>query len=158
MLSRKLLIILVFILSGCNGSGAVNAAAPVAGDNAGPATAGSESAGATAVSDDATELTLRLDELIAYRDLKIRWLEIEDSRCPIGVTCVWAGQMEATLEVAQGANSPVEVKLLTKAGREPEVTEVAGYALSLLDITPHPKQNVTPQRNAHTLRLGIIKL
>ncbi len=158
MLSRKLLILLALILSGCNGSGPVNAATSVAGDNPGPATINSESAGAAAVSDDATELTLRLDELIAYRDLKIRWLEIEDSRCAIGVTCVWAGQMGATLEITQGTKSPVEVKLLTRVGREPEVTEVAGYALSLLEITPHPKQNVTPQRNAHTLRLGIMKL
>ena len=111
-----------------------------------------------AASPDANEtavVELRYDETVAFRDLEMRWLDLQDSRCPIGVTCVWAGQMIATVEVVHITQGTTQVELLRRAGREPEVSYAFEYDLRLLDVSPHPKENVTPDRGEYVMQIEI---
>ncbi len=113
--------------------------------------------GAPASSNPATvaELELRFDETAAYEDLELRWLELEDSRCPIGVVCVWAGQIVVTLEAARAVEVPVEVELVLRVGSEPESAPAFGYTLRLQGVDPHPKEGVTPERGDYVARVEI---
>lgn len=101
------------------------------------------------------EIELQFDEVLEYQGLKLRWLEIEDSRCPIGVTCIWEGQIIATIEAARGEETPVELELLLRAGHQPEPARAYDYELVLLGVDPHPKEGVAPERGSYLARIEI---
>lgn len=102
-------------------------------------------------------IELRYDETASYRDVSLRWLELADSRCPIGVSCIWAGQLLATVEVVHGVQGNMKVELLRRVGREAEISHAFGYELRLLDVDPHPKEGVTPVRGDYVLYMDITK-
>ena len=101
------------------------------------------------------EIGLQFDEVLEYQGLKLRWLELEDSRCPIGVACIWEGQIVATIEVTRGDESPVELQLLLRAGLKHEAKRAFDYDLLLLAVDPHPKEGVTAERNSYLARVEI---
>lgn len=139
MRTQPFLMLLAVLIAGCNGATVVNAEAPAAAASV------------------PVELELRFDEALDYRDLRLRLLAVEDSRCATGLTCVWAGQMLAVIAVSRGNAAEEEVSLRTRVGSEPEVTSAFGYEFSLLSLVPHPKNNMTISRSEQTLRLMINK-
>ncbi|ANO51168.1 hypothetical protein [Woeseia oceani] len=142
MSSQILLTLIAVLLAGCNGATAVN----------------SEVAATTSTANTPAVLELRFDETQHYQGLRLHLLKIEDSRCPTGLTCVWAGQMLAVISVARGTDDAIEVSLRTRVGSEPELSTALGYEFSLLSLEPHPKNNVTISRSEQSLRLMINKL
>lgn len=73
--------------------------------------------------------------------LKIKFVSvIEDSRCPIGVNCVWAGnaKIKITVTSAQGEKT---FEINTETG--PKGDQFGGYAINLVSLIPHPKAGVT---------------
>lgn len=66
----------------------------------------------------------------------------EDSRCPEGVNCIWAGVAVAEIEVMGTYSRPVVLSLATteNAGRNfHQSQEFNGYTISLEEVTPFPK-------------------
>lgn len=145
MPSRFLLVLCVAVCS-CGRTGYPGPVSPSGGGSPAPA---------PAASNTHNELLLVFDEAVIYRDLQLRWINLDDSRCAIGVTCVWEGEAVVTIEVTHGAAEPAVVKMTSRPGPEPEVTAIAGYAMSVLDVNPYPEQDVTPGRSDFLLRLGI---
>jgi hypothetical protein len=143
----SIILVLATAVCGCGG-----------GTPTGPEQSSGTAGALGAASPDASEtatVELRYDETVAFRDLEMRWLDLQDSRCPIGVTCVWAGQMIATVEVVHITQGTTQVELLRRAGREPEVFYAFDYDLRLLDVSPHPKENVTPDRGEYVMKIEI---
>ena len=136
MLFKSLIFVVALAAAGCNAAAPVNAAL-------------------IAESNTPGEVVLRFDTLVQYRDLGLRWLKLEDSRCAIGLTCVWAGQMLAVVEVSREGDATVEINLRTMVGREPEVSTAFGYEFRLVDVEPHPKNNVTISRSEQQLKLMV---
>ena len=72
---------------------------------------------------------IRFDEIVTHDDLELRWLEINDSRCPTGVNCFWAGEVkviiEATRTMVEGSQ-PVEFQLTLQSRQVPVTTSVSG--------------------------------
>ena len=62
---------------------------------------------------------------------------LEDSRCPQGVQCVWAGQVRITARVATGNSS--SVREMTSGKPEP----VADVTLTLNDVQPAKRNDST---------------
>lgn len=63
----------------------------------------------------------------------------EDSRCPEGVACIWAGVAVAQIEVMGTYSRPTVLSLATSdnAGRNYRQSEVYnGYTISLEEVTP----------------------
>lgn len=85
------------------------------------------------------EASFRLHQLYTSTDgqytLKIN--TINDSRCPEGVICVWAGEVTITGEVTDSGNkTPFEIhSVVTGSNQQPE-----GLTLKILDALPYPKQ------------------
>jgi hypothetical protein len=102
---------------------------------------------------------LRFDQTVVHRDLAIRLLEIEDSRCPTGVACVWEGQVTVRLEVAEAdgdaAEEPVQVELTLRAAHESPGETARGRVLRLLGVDPYPKEGVPAARGAWRVRVEI---
>jgi hypothetical protein len=64
---------------------------------------------------------------------------IEDSRCPINVNCVWAG--EAVVEVQFTVSDRVFPLQLSSAGASsPNSLDTVGYRITLLDVQPYPAE------------------
>ena len=66
----------------------------------------------------------------------------EDSRCPTGAQCVWAGDAAASFTLQNPPADPVQSTLHTH-GRFERQTAVAGFVVRLEDIKPYPKQGST---------------
>lgn len=75
--------------------------------------------------------------VIADQSLTIELVEINDSRCPIKVTCIWAGHAAVTLQVSKpgslagrvviGSEAPSSMKL-------PSDTNYGGYLFHLVEL------------------------
>ena len=88
--------------------------------------------------------------------LKIKFISvIEDSRCPIGVNCVWAGnaKIKITVTSAQGEKT---FEINTEMG--PKGDQFDGYAINLLSLTPHPKAGVTLNPKKYQGKFSVTRL
>lgn len=109
------------------------------------------------------EIEVSLDEPFALRvaqsaevattGLRIRFDGVgEDSRCPVDVTCVWAGNARVRLTVdADGAVEQLELN----TGLDPRVAQVHGSAVALEGLQPENRTGVTiaPDDYVATLRV-----
>lgn len=102
-----------------------------------------------------TRVELRFDDTTKYQDLELRWLEIEDSRCPVGVACVWAGQILVIVEVSRGEEEPVEIELVHRIKGPPPMSRAFGFELRLLGVDPHPEEGISPERSDYVAQIEI---
>jgi len=65
----------------------------------------------------------------------------EDSRCPTGVQCVWAGNGVVRLTVITAGAANFSVTLSTTLA--PHATTAGGYQIALVGLNPYPKQGTT---------------
>jgi hypothetical protein len=87
------------------------------------------------------EFKLRVGQeaLVRPGGLKVRFgAVLEDSRCPEGVDCIWAGnaRIAARLSGAGGKSASVELN----SDIEPRQQSYMGYEVKLLDLAPRPRQ------------------
>ena len=88
------------------------------------------------------ELALDTPSGVSWDDgpeLTMLWLEVEDSRCPTRVTCVWEGEVGGRFEGSVDGGE-VEPFTLTRhhEGDERATVLVAGYRFRLEAIDPYP--------------------
>lgn len=88
--------------------------------------------------------------------LKFKAVE-EDSRCPVGVACVWAGNAEVLLEVgARGARRTLKLNTnesLRKAGEG----KYRRYTIKLLGLNPRPAREGKIAAGEYTATLLVVK-
>ena len=79
---------------------------------------------------------------------------IEDSRCPVDVTCVWGGDVIADLWL-QVAGEPVQSFVLHLARQFPYLITVGDYTLTLLQVLPARYQDVPIEPDDYVVRLVV---
>ena len=80
---------------------------------------------------------------------------IEDSRCPEGTNCIWAGNAKIKIEVSKnGKKETFELNTTV----EPKVATFNGYAIELVSLVPVPKENIRINRNGYVATLAFSKL
>ena len=81
------------------------------------------------------------------RELRIEFKEVpEDSRCPEGVTCVWAGNAQVVLILNDST-----VNLNTYL--EPMKTNASGYLVTLVAVSPYPVYEQVIKKEEYVARL-----
>jgi hypothetical protein len=66
---------------------------------------------------------------------RVRYVELlEDSRCPAGVTCVWAGRVRVRIEVQRGNAKPASIELSTTA--DANLADAGGVTWELRELQP----------------------
>ncbi|MDD2797166.1 MAG: hypothetical protein PHV20_01090 [Bacteroidales bacterium] len=81
-------------------------------------------------SNTTNDITLKFDSVL------------EDSRCPDGATCVWAGN--AKVQLVLGLNNKKDTFALNTNANMPSgdnFVTANGYKISLIDLSPHLKLN-----------------
>lgn len=82
----------------------------------------------------------------------------EDSRCPEGVNCIWAGAAVAQVEAMLTTSRPMVLNLATlnHPGRNYHQSEVFnGYMITLEEVTPYPKSQDGARALSGKYRIGI---
>ena len=76
----------------------------------------------------------------------------EDSRCPRGVQCVWAGDAAATFTLVKPP-AAAEQRTLHTSGRFAQQADYDSFVVRLEDVKPYPKEGVeiAPQDYLATL-------
>jgi hypothetical protein len=81
---------------------------------------------------------------------------ISDSRCPTGVTCIWAG--EATAKVQMKLNGQISEIVLTDNGGKDGMSQTTFNTYKLtFQIKPYPVAGVTPTSSDYVLSIKIDK-
>jgi hypothetical protein len=78
---------------------------------------------------------------------------LEDSRCPVDVTCVWEGNGQVVIGFAAGMGPTHSLTLNTSLG--PLSAVWSGIRVTLLELTPtpHAETDILPEEYAVRLRL-----
>ncbi|NIF04528.1 hypothetical protein F3J23_03660 [Chryseobacterium sp. Tr-659] len=82
----------------------------------------------------------------------------EDSRCPEGVNCIWAGVAVAQVEVMGTTSRPTILNLATMdhPGRNyHQSADFNGYTITLQDVAPYPKSQDGAKALAGKYKIGI---
>ena len=91
---------------------------------------------------------------IIGENLRIRFKEvITDSRCPQGVTCIWAGEASCLIEITYSETT--YNKILTQPGlSEPPQTDFQQYKITF-DLLPYPQKGERIENEDYRLQLEI---
>jgi hypothetical protein len=93
--------------------------------------------------------------VISSEGLTIKFEEVtNDSRCPTGVTCIWAGEAKCQTTITlNGASSPL---VLTVTGSSDSPTVFEGFTFTA-NVEPYPQAEKTIDKQSYVLVLKITK-
>lgn len=83
----------------------------------------------------------------------------EDSRCPEGVNCIWAGVAVAQIEVMGTATRPMTLKLASMDNKVKNYHKTEffnGYNISLKEVTPYPTSEAGSKSLSGKYKIGIM--
>lgn len=87
----------------------------------------------------AEEIKIKFGETVQYDNLNLYFYDIEDSRCPLDVTCIWEGKVTARIHTSNqthkiGGGFEIDYPL----------TYMTPYTITLIDVKPHPISTEKP--------------
>ncbi len=101
------------------------------------------------------ELAVHQTDQITGEDISVTFQQVlEDSRCPIDVTCIWAGLAEVSLRVAVSGNES-ELSLSTSPPENSAVFE--NYTFWLNSVRPVPRSDQSTDRSAYVVTVRVDK-
>lgn len=81
---------------------------------------------------------------------------VEDSRCPTGATCVWAGQAIVGMQATPTQEKADDFTLTLRADAEDGATRIVfGQRVTLLALDPHPNVAIRIDPRQYTISLRI---
>ena len=89
------------------------------------------------------EFTIKVGQPVQVKEanLKITFTSVqEDSRCPVDVACVWAGNAKLTIEVKRSKKKFLSASLNTTLN--PREIAYKGYTIKLIQVRPERRTNV----------------
>ncbi|HJU57087.1 MAG TPA: hypothetical protein VJ715_21050 [Pyrinomonadaceae bacterium] len=78
---------------------------------------------------------------------------VEDSRCPQGVQCVWAGNAKVMLRLSKARRRASTMSLNT--GLDPKQAAYRGYEVRLVKLDPYPKEGKTIRKRDYVATLVV---
>ena len=105
-----------------------------------------------------TQLNLGISKQkkVTKAKLTIKFVAVtEDSRCPIGVNCIWAGNAKVQIKVTNRKGKSQTFELNTNI--EPQAVKFEGYEIKIADLTPHPQKDKPTAPNIYALNLTVTK-
>jgi len=103
-----------------------------------------------------SEMELRVGEEQVFPGtvLRIGFVGVaEDSRCPLDVVCVWEGNAAAEIGVTAGSG-PTRLRVLNTS-LEPRFTDFGGLRVTLIGVTPEPREAQSIPPESYVLRLRV---
>ena len=99
-------------------------------------------------------LTIKQKETVKSGDLTIEFVAVlEDSRCPEGVSCIWAGNAKVQIKMSKSGAAAETLELNTNL--QPRTANYQGYTITLAGVNPYPKDGV--ETGNYALNLSVEK-
>ncbi len=92
-------------------------------------------------------ITVNQQKKFSRSKLKIKFISVEDSRCPTDTNCVWAGNAKVTIKVINRKGESKTFDLNTNL--QPQVVKFENYEIKLGEVAPHPKSNIRINANGY---------
>lgn len=105
-----------------------------------------------------SEFQLKAGAKAGVRDtgLTIRFLAVsEDSRCPEGVNCIWAGNGKVKISVSAPKKPAATLELNTTT--TPSSASYEGYDIKLVKLAPYPKHGTEIKPADYVVTLLVTK-
>jgi hypothetical protein len=96
------------------------------------------------------EFTLKIGQQVQVKDanLKITFTSVpEDSRCPVDVDCVWAGNAKLNVEVKRTKKKFTSASINTTLN--PREIVYKGYRVKLIKLSPERKAGIPVEPGAY---------
>lgn len=105
---------------------------------------------------DGVEVRQGREQKIKGTDLKLTFLSVaEDSRCPKGVKCIWAGNAKVRLSVRNSKDECAEFELNTNL--KPVEYDFGKYRFCLADLSPYPSIKGELKPRDYTATVAVTK-
>jgi hypothetical protein len=96
---------------------------------------------------------------VADQKLYVKFVSVpEDSRCPKGVNCIWAGNVRVLVQVTKIGSKParLELNLNPRDFPDGESAESGNYRIKLVGVEPYPviDQELTAKDYTVTLKVS----
>jgi hypothetical protein len=104
------------------------------------------------------QFTLAIGQTVSItgENLTVRFTEvISDSRCPQGVTCIWAGEASAVVNITDSESTSGKV-LIQSGGSGNSQADYKAYRITF-DIQPYPQAGKKTEKRDYRLLLTISK-
>jgi len=99
------------------------------------------------------ELAVHQTAQMTAENISVTFQEVlEDSRCPVDVTCIWAGLAKVSLQVAVSGQER-EISLSTLSPEDSAVFE--NYTFWLISVRPVPRADQTMDRSAYVVTVRV---
>lgn len=100
---------------------------------------------------------LKIGEQMNFTHKNIKFIKVlEDSRCPEGVSCIWAGQAKIVVGIYE-ADKLIEEKVFilgtNTKDEDKKVAKLEDASISVHQLSPYPKPGVKPKPNGYSLEL-----
>ena len=105
---------------------------------------------------NAQNITLAVGQSVTARgtDIKLTLEDVaEDSRCPTGTTCIWAGDAVVNIAITAGNKAPTKYTLHTNSPTRD--AEYDGTKISLVTVLPYPLADKQTRREEYRVTLSI---
>jgi hypothetical protein len=101
------------------------------------------------------EITLRMGQMVdCGLGMAIQFQDVlQDSRCPEGASCIWAGNARVALTVKRTSRRPVSIELNTNA--DPKSAEIGNYSIELVHLRPTRRVNEKLDKRTYTVTLRV---
>ncbi len=99
----------------------------------------------------AEEFQLKLGKDYKFLDYEIKLEDIDDSRCPLGVDCIWEGEVKLTFEIDFNDADSTFI-LCTQDKLE---YNFLTYTLKLRDVVPYPTSKKEIDRDDYRVSICI---
>ncbi|HYQ59046.1 MAG TPA: hypothetical protein VEP89_17005 [Draconibacterium sp.] len=85
--------------------------------------------------------------------LQFSIVEINDSRCPVDVECVWAGKADVKIDVERPQQGSITLSTYDNLS-----DTVAGFSFELINVSPYPVSTETTELEDYEVTLRIVQL
>ncbi len=109
------------------------------------------------------ELTLRINQETQIDSpaigLNLKFLSVvEDSRCPVGVDCIWEGNARVRLQISSSTTNDNSEVFELNTNLEPQSIRIENYEIKILDLIPSPKVDLKIEPENYTATFTITNL
>ena len=81
---------------------------------------------------------------------------LEDSRCPTGAVCVWAGNVKIKIQIGKKGGAAEGFELNTNL--KPQTIEYKGFQIKITSLSPRPGENVKATASKHSAIFEITRI
>lgn len=108
-----------------------------------------------------TDLPVQTNKLSEEYSFKIKEI-VSDSRCPEGVNCVWAGEVELILSIYKGGVFYIDETLTVNFKNFPEnklllEKYTSNKKIKSIEVLPEKKQSVEVDLEGYSLKIDFIE-